>query len=42
MDLALFLEDLLLRRVVLVTTEGLSPYLGSQILSEVQDVSLDS
>jgi uncharacterized protein len=42
MDLALFLEDLLQRRVELVTTEGLSPYLGPRILSEVQDVSLDS
>ena len=42
MDLALFLEDLLQRRVELVTTEALSPYLGPRILSEVQDVSLDA
>jgi|SRR6185295_11672260 len=40
MDLAHFLEGLLQRRVELVTTEGLSPYLGPRILNEVQDVSL--
>ena len=42
MALALLLEDLLQRRVELVTTEGLSPYLGPRILAEVQDVTLDS
>ena len=39
MELAFLLEDLLQRRVELVTTEGLSPYLGPHILEEVQDVS---
>ena len=42
MALAFLLEDLLQRRVELVTTEGLSPYLGPRILDEVQDVALDS
>ena len=42
MSLATLLEDLLQRRVELVTTEGLSPYLGPRILDEVQDVALDS
>ncbi len=42
MKLAFLLEDVLQRRVELVTTEGLSPYLGPRILREVQDVSLDS
>jgi len=41
MELAFLLEDLLQRRVELVTTEGLSPYLGPHILEEVQDVALD-
>ena len=40
--LSFLLEDLLQRRVELVTTEGLSPYLGPRILDEVQDVALDS
>lgn len=38
MALAWQLEDLLQRPVELVTTEGLSPYLGPRILSEVEDV----
>lgn len=42
MKLAFLLEDVLQRRVELVTTEGLSPYIGPRILREVQDVSLDS
>ena len=40
MELAFLLEDLLQRRVELVTTESLSPYLGPHILREVQYVSL--
>ncbi len=42
MELGFLLEDLLQRRVELVTTEGLSPYLGPHILEEVQDVALDA
>lgn len=42
MKLAFLLEDVLQRRVELVTTEGLSPYIGPRILREVQDVFLDS
>lgn len=42
MALAFLLEDLLQRRVELVTPEGLSPYLGPRILDEVQDVALDA
>ena len=42
MALVFLLEDLLQRRVELVTTEGLSPYLGPRILDEVQDVALDA
>ena len=42
MTLAFLLEDLLQRKVELVTTEGLSPYIGPYILDEVQDVALDS
>lgn len=40
MELAFLLEDILQRRVELVTTESLSPYLGPRILAEVQDVPL--
>ena len=36
MQLAFFLEDLFGRRVDLVTTESLSPYIGPHILREVQ------
>jgi uncharacterized protein len=42
MELSFLLEDVLQRRVELVTTEGLSPYLGPRILKEVQDVAFDS
>jgi len=40
MELSFLLEDLFRRRVELVTTESLSPYLGPHILREVQYVSL--
>jgi len=40
MGLAVLLEDLLDRRVELVTPESLSPYLGAHILDEVQYVAL--
>jgi len=36
MGLSFFLEELLQRRVELVTPEGLSPYIGPYILQEVQ------
>jgi predicted nucleotidyltransferase len=38
--LAVFLEDLLQRRVELVTSESLSPYIGPRILEEVEYVAL--
>ena len=41
MGLAFLLEEVLQRRVELVTTEGLSPYLGPRILGEVQDLAID-
>ncbi len=40
MELIGFLENLLQRRVDLVTVESLSPYLGPAILTEVEFVSL--
>lgn len=40
MQLASLLEEVLRRRVELVTTEGLSPYIGPRILEEAQDVPL--
>jgi predicted nucleotidyltransferase len=40
MALCFLLEDLLRRRVEVVTTESLSPYLRSHILDEVEDVTL--
>ncbi len=40
MGLALLLEDLLGRRVELVTPEALSPYIGPRILREVEYVTL--
>lgn len=40
MELAFFLEELFNRRVELVTTESLSPYLGPHILREVEYVPL--
>lgn len=39
MDLSFFLEDLLERKVDLITFESLSPYLGEKILQEVEYVS---
>lgn len=38
MNLSLFLEDLLQRKVDLVTIESLSPYIGENILQEVEYV----
>jgi len=40
MHLAFFLEDLLGRRVDLMTVEALSPYIGPHILREVENVPL--
>ena len=40
MALSFFLEDLFGRRVELVTSESLSPYIGPHILKEVEYVSL--
>lgn len=42
MHLSFLLEDMFGRTVDLVTTESLSPYLGSKILQEVEYVSLDN
>ena len=41
MGLADLLEEILRRRVELVTTEGLSPYLGPRILADVENVPLN-
>jgi predicted nucleotidyltransferase len=40
MELSFFLEELLSRRVELVTVESLSPYLGPHILKEVEYAAL--
>jgi predicted nucleotidyltransferase len=40
MTLSFFLEDALGRRVEVVTTESLSPYIGPHILKEVEFVGL--
>jgi predicted nucleotidyltransferase len=40
MHLSLLLEDVLQRPVELVTTEGISPFLGPSILAELEDVPL--
>ncbi len=40
MQLAFFLEDLFGRRVDLVTTESLSPYIGPRIMREVEYATL--
>ena len=42
MDLSSLLEDLLQRRVEIITTEALSPHIGPHILSEVEYASLSS
>lgn len=39
MELSFFLEEVLQRRIELVTLESLSPYLGPHILKEVEYVS---
>jgi uncharacterized protein len=41
-NLAFFLEDILGRKVDLITKESLSPYIGPRILQEVEYVSLNS
>lgn len=40
MQLSVLLEDLLQRRVELITPEALSPYIGPYILKEVEYVAL--
>ncbi|NIM11772.1 MAG: nucleotidyltransferase [Candidatus Aminicenantes bacterium] len=40
--LAFFLEDILRRRVDLVTTDALSPYIGPHIMKEVEYVTLNA
>jgi hypothetical protein len=40
MELSFLLEKLLRRKIELVTTDSLSPYLGPHILKEVEYVSL--
>ncbi len=40
--LSFFLEDTLNRRVELITRESLSPYIGPQILKEIEYVSFSS
>jgi hypothetical protein len=40
MNLSFLLEDLLMRRVELVTTEALSPFIGPHVLEEVEYVPL--
>jgi uncharacterized protein len=42
MRLAFFLEEMLGRKVELVTPESLSPYIGPRILREVEYAPLDS
>jgi len=39
MNLAFFLEDNLDRKIDLITSDSLSPYIGPQILKEVEYVS---
>lgn len=41
-NLAFFLEEILGRKVDLITRESLSPYLGPRILQEVEYVSLNT
>lgn len=40
MELSFFLEEVLVRRIELVTIESLSPHLGPHILREVEYVTL--
>ena len=42
MNLAFFLEDILGRKVDLITRESLSPYIGPRILQEVEYVSINA
>lgn len=42
MHLSGLLEDLLQRRVEIITTEALSPYIGPHILNEVEYASLSA
>jgi predicted nucleotidyltransferase len=42
MRLAFFLEDLFGRKVDLITTESLSPYIGPNILREVEYASISA
>ena len=42
MHLAFFLEDLFGRKVDLITTESLSPYIGPHILREVEYASVST
>ena len=42
MDLSELLEELLQRRVEIVTTEALSPYIGPHILREVEYANISS
>ena len=41
-NLIFFLEELLGRRVEIVTTESLSPYIGPHILSEAEHVAISA
>lgn len=41
-NLAFFLEEILGRKVDLITRESLSPYIGPRILQEVEYVSVNS
>jgi hypothetical protein len=41
-NLVFFLEELLGRRVEIVTTESLSPYIGPHILREAEDVPINT
>lgn len=40
MDLGYFLEDLLGRKVELITRDSLSPFIGPHILKEVENVAI--
>ena len=42
MDLSFFLEELLGRKVEIVTPQSLSKFIGPHILKELQNVSLES
>lgn len=42
MQLAFFLEDILGRKVDIVTPESLSPYIGPNILNEVEYVAIST